>query len=94
MTAPVDGGAAFPQHPQTSVDYSDARLFGMSLRDWFATHAPEPSEMRMANERAVDRSRNPHNDSYKPQPRSDELIRAQLAYRHADAMLAARVVQP
>lgn len=42
----TDGGRAFPQYagrgmPGCGVYYDMSG--GMSLRDWFATHAPEPS---------------------------------------------------
>lgn len=67
---------------------------GMTLRDWFATHAPEPTPDRMATERGLDRGRNPHNEPHKPALRADDAIRAQLAYRYADAMLAARSAHP
>lgn len=70
------------------IQGSDAK--GMTLRDWFATHAPEPTTERMATERGIDRGRNPHNDSHKPPLRDTDQIRAELAYRYADAMLAAR----
>lgn len=76
------GGAPARQRAVTSG--------GMTLRDWFATHAPEPTETQMQNQRSYDRGRNPHNDSYKPPLRSDNQIRAQLAYQYADAMLSAR----
>lgn len=61
-----------------------------TLRDWFAAHAPVPDTDRMATERALDRGRNPHNDSHKPAIRSDNEIKAELAYRYADCMLVAR----
>lgn len=91
-----DGGPAFPRTELVpgGDDPSDP-LYpvthgGMSLRDYFAAHAPEPSIEVVATERGIDRSRNPHNDSYKPPLRSDPEIRAYLRYRHADAMLAER----
>ncbi len=63
---------------------------GMTLRDWFATFAPEPDADTVNNERSYDRARNPHNDSYKPALRSTEEIKASLRFKYADAMLAAR----
>lgn len=63
---------------------------GMSLRDWFATFAPEPPDSWMKMWRQNDRDRNPHNDSYKPKIRSDEELRATYKYQYADAMIAAR----
>lgn len=63
---------------------------GMTLRDYFATHAPAPSEDRMQTERGIDRNRNLYNEPHKPKPRDDDEIRATLAYRYADAMLSAR----
>lgn len=64
---------------------------GLTMRDWFATHAPEPSPDRMGTERGIDRGRDPHNEVHKPPLRSDDQIRACLAYRYADAMLAQRM---
>jgi len=67
-----------------------AEVPNMTPRDWFAVHAPEPGDNHMATERGLDRSRNPYNEPHKPALRTDEQIRAQLAYRYADAMLEAR----
>ena len=38
MTKVDDGGSAFP----IPEDETNLRLYGMSLRDWFAGHAPPP----------------------------------------------------
>lgn len=65
---------------------------GMTLRDYFAAHAPEPPkeqiEMVMRREQAA----NPHNEPYHNKVRRrDELeIRCALRYAYADAMLAER----
>lgn len=63
---------------------------GMTLRDWFAGILPAPEESVVQTQQSLDRSRNPHNDSHKPQLRSRDQIIAELRYRQADAMLAAR----
>lgn len=78
---------AFPSGDGT---YAKPHVNGMTLRDWFATHAPEPSSDQMQIERGVDRGRNPYNEPHKPKLRSDDEIKAQLAYRYADALLAER----
>ncbi len=73
MTAPVDGGAAFP-----SVCLNDpghpASVPGMSMRDWFAGQALQ----------GLISAKGYHERS----------VAATDAYNLADAMLAARVVQP
>lgn len=63
---------------------------GMTLRDWFATFAPQPNDDTIALHERGDRERNPHNDSYKPKLRSRAEIVAGLRYAFADAMLAER----
>ena len=89
MTTKNTGGAAFP-----TLDHNGhalvCREFGMSLRDWFAGQAPEPSDDYVNLQRSMDAQRNPHNDPYKPQPRTTLAIKAQYRYEYADAMLAAR----
>lgn len=91
--------ATQPSNPFAFPSPDDGRPadgYGMDLRDWFATSAPEPTVERMATERGIDRSRNPHNEGHRPPLRSDDEIRACLAYRYADAMLAerAKIVTP
>lgn len=89
-----DGGPAFPQ-PCTENGYASNTLYGIagggvSMRDYFAIRAPEPTKETMDMERLRDRNRNPYNDSYKPPIRSDMEIRCALAYEYADAMIKAR----
>ncbi|AOJ31395.1 hypothetical protein [Burkholderia metallica] len=83
-----DGGPAFPGPDQAeqSADIHE----GMTLRDYFAIRAPEPTKERMDCERRYDQNRNPYNDAHKPKLRSDVEIRCDLAYEYADAMLRAR----
>ena len=83
MSAPANPRA----FPSTAISDEYA---GMTLRDWFATFAPQPRDADLAIYQNHDRQRNPHNDPHKPPLRSPEEIRAFLAYRHADAMLAER----
>lgn len=84
-----DGGSAFP-----TLDHNGHSLvlreWGISKRDWFAAHAPEPPESWLHMMRGVDRARNPHNDPHKPAPRDDFQLTAEWKYAHADAMIAAR----
>jgi hypothetical protein len=79
----------FPAFPTGSFD-EQIPGDGLSIRDYFAIRAPEPTKDRMDLERMKDRNRNPHNDSYKPPIRSDMEIRCALAYEYASAMLKAR----
>ena len=58
---------------------------GMSLRDWFATFAPEPSEEDYKFAFEQDRIKDPHND--RGQRRDRKQIRAQFKFSHADAMI-------
>lgn len=89
MSEIKDGGPAFPHSVQRWND-SFGSVDGMSLRDYFAIRAPEPTAERMTMERQRDRNRNPHNEGHKPPQRSDVEIRCDLAYEYADAMLRAR----
>ena len=82
---PNDGGPAFPIET-TATPYAS----GLSIRDWFAGQALEPPESWLRMMREVDRARNPHNDSYKPSPRTDFQLVAEWKYAHADAMIAER----
>lgn len=66
---------------------------GMTMRDYFAAHAPLPTEDEIRREMALDSAKNPHNDRRGPMLRSRHQIIATLAYKRADAMLAAREVR-
>ena len=79
------GGPAFPVQ-----DLSKWQCPGMTLRDWFAGQAPEPSVDYIAMQKAHDKNLNPHNDSYKPPLRTELEIRAAYRYDYADSMLAER----
>jgi hypothetical protein len=83
-----DGGPAFPLVAEYGPKLDSSA--GMSLRDYFAIHAPEPDQEMIRTEQSIDRMANPHNDSYKPQLRDSLTIKAQLRFRYADAMLAER----
>ncbi len=73
------GGPVFPQ-PQTYGEWADGSPWfeGMTLRDYFAIHGPEPSEQQVLdyflNKQTLD----------------IRLARAELRYLDADAMLKAR----
>jgi hypothetical protein len=83
-----DGGPAFPLRNMDPDDYIP--FPGMSLRDYFAAHAPQPTDALIMMERQSDRHRNPHNDSRKPKIRTETEIIASLKYEYADAMIAER----
>jgi hypothetical protein len=89
-----NGGPAFPRPLSTEGNYLADSQQGMTLRDWFATFAPEPTDDQVKWEAERDRAANPHNDNYKPARRSILEIRAELRYRYADAMIAAREPKP
>lgn len=82
-----------PEHDFIQVGIHSAKFPGMTLRDWFAAFAPQPSDDLVSSHERVDIARNPHNDSYKPRRRTRAEIAAQLRYEFADAMLAARQEQ-
>lgn len=87
-----DGGPAFPVYPRVegaqSVSIADA--VGLSLRDWFATFAPTPSEEAIAFQFKMDHQRNPYNTQNKPKLRSRGEIVASLNWQYADDMLSER----
>jgi hypothetical protein len=62
----------------------------ITLRDYFAAHAPMPSDEQIVFEMQRDRNRNPHNEGHKPRLRERVNIIADLAFAYADAMLKAR----
>lgn len=84
-----DGGPAFPHGDVRGVP---AEGFGMSLRDYFAIHAPEPSKEAVSLVMRMEQMQNPHNEPYhnKVQRRSEREIVCALRYEFADAMLAER----
>lgn len=86
------GGPAFPFAYETSdgLDQTIHINEGMSLRDYTAIHAPQPDISQVELHEKLDRSRNPHNDSYKPKIRSRAEIVSALRYEFADAMIAER----
>lgn len=87
MTMPSDkddGGNAFP------VGGGDQRNAGMTLRDYFACRAPEPTKDDVESIMRREQMANPHNDHYKPVRRGRTEIVCSLRYEWADAMLKAR----
>lgn len=85
-----DGGPAFPTNPGSptvSPDYP-----GMTLRDWFAGHAPDNQVEFLSVEQAAlfVGLRAPDVDDIDGLVGLSNAVRAKLAYLHADAMLAAR----
>lgn len=84
-----DGGPAFPTDSEAQVGTSTYHFTGMTLRDYFAAHAPAlPHDLaELAREEAdVDNPDKTHGE------KSDVLlsIRAYWNYMYADAMIAAR----
>jgi hypothetical protein len=71
MSTINDGGPAFPRHAYDGHD-------GMTLRDWFATHATDADIAAIQNP--------PHG--------AQNISRYEARYIHADRMLAAREVKP
>ena len=74
MTQPNDGGPAFPRAGSDCVKAQE----GMSLRDWFATHASENDIRR--HQRIIERS-----NGYTYKPSIEEC-----KYAYASEMLKAR----
>lgn len=91
-----DGGPAFPAripleyvHEQ-GKEYPDFSEAGMSLRDYFAIHAPAPTKEEIQHVADMERAANPHGDTYKPARRGSLEIECSLRFKWADAMLAER----
>jgi len=74
------GGPAFPQQQIFSNDDGTPWFEGMTLRDYFAIHGPEPSEQQVRDY------------FLNGQTFDMRLARAELRYLEADAMLQARKV--
>lgn len=90
-----DGDRAFPQKVFHALGHGTGNwetTGGMSLRDYFAIHAPEPSHTDIMHIVERERLANPHNEPYhnKVRRRGVEEIRCALRYEFADAMLSAR----
>lgn len=82
---------AFPHlHNSCQRQGETEHFIGVTLRDWFATHAPTPTDQELNRQCRLDRARNPHNEPCKPKIRETVEIMADLAYEYADAMLRAR----
>lgn len=64
------------------------KAIDMSLLDWFATFAPEPSKELIDVERLKDRNRARHNDNFIL--RDDVQIQCELRYKWAKAMVNVR----
>lgn len=73
------------------MDYQKA--VDMSLLDWFATFAPEPTKEEIEYEYNKDKLANPHNESRKPRRRSEQEIKCDLRYEYAKNMLRAKMVR-
>ncbi len=91
-----DGGLAFPgtRFEELGDDgfgpiTAEAQHFGLSKREWFATHAPEPTAEEIASQMQREANLNPHNDYHKPARRGRLQIIADLKFAYADAMIAA-----
>lgn len=78
MSDPINGGPAFPLHPNASGQIDT----GLSLRDYFATHANE-SDLYHVLPTHCDRD-----EWDKKHPNTNP--RTWARYKHADAMLEAR----
>jgi hypothetical protein len=98
MSAKPENPPAFPrfepidQWDKDSERYREviAPVDGMSLRDYFAIRAPEPTKEQIESAAESDRLANPHGDSHKPPRRSRLEIIAHYKYAYADAMLQER----
>jgi len=89
MSAPNDGGAAFPYVVQAADGTPAYEAPGMSLRDYFAAHMPDLFAEWNFHQRAEAIGVTP--DEWAKDPignaaRFETLVR----YRYADAMLSAR----
>ena len=85
------GGPAFPTENERQTGPGSFYYAGMTLRDYLAAHAPEPSLDWLRLQMAHDKSMNPYNDSYKPPIRTEVELCAEYKYQYADAMLTERL---
>jgi len=95
MSAPRDARRDEPAFPLAFVSRENGKgvvnvADGMTLRDYFAVRAPEPTKDEIDLILRMEQQANPHGDSYKPRRRGVEEIKCALRYRFADAMLKAR----
>ena len=60
----------------------------ISLVDWFATFAPEPSEADISRNRRIDNAKANHNDKFIM--RTDLQIKCDLRYEYAKEMMKVR----
>ncbi len=101
MKTDNNGGAAFPT-PDCSNWDGPTRTPGMSLRDWFATHASEEDLAAFVPKTVGDCADLFHSLGYGPKPEYQESgrymvhhkvslrLRYWARYKHADTMLEAR----
>lgn len=89
-----NGGTAFPSNwidrDSTGTQVVREQYPGMSLRDYFAIHGPEPRKEDIEFVMNREKAANPHGDNYKPRRRGWNEIRIALRWEFADAMLAQR----
>lgn len=88
-----NGGPAFPAQPKYTTPqghFIEHAQSGMTLRDWFAGQAPEPTKEWLETMYRFDSALNPHNDSYKPKRRTTAELIAAWRYEVADAMIETR----
>ncbi|AQQ20222.1 hypothetical protein [Burkholderia cenocepacia] len=88
--AAIEGITDSAERDRVYIEATARACAGMTLRDYFAIRAPEPTAERISMEHTSDRNRNPYNDEHRPKLRSDVEIRCDLAYEYADAMIRAR----
>jgi hypothetical protein len=85
MSKIKDGGPAFPMYTGNPENW----VSGLSLRDYFAASAPEPSEQEI-NILEWEDSGQGYSPKRKPVERSRNERIAALRYAYADAMIAER----
>jgi len=87
MSTKETGGPAFPYVCQEANHYSD----GMTLRDWFATHASDEDIERFKFIGGTEKYIVENSDGTKSiHHRASAVSREEARYRFADAMLEAR----
>lgn len=95
MSATKDGGPAFPVAPYESKCFTQSGTNGMTLRDWFAATLSDGWMKALGEEELICMApdiAHPLDEtaSTVEKVRRWLLIKAQLRYMAADAMLAAR----
>ena len=78
----------WPGKININIPESAQAMSSLTMLDWFATFAPEPTESEISVERSHDLNRARNNERYVA--RNDLQIRCELRYKYAREMMKTR----